>query len=153
LPLSHQRTRAASLVLAVALWIGPGCASVSPSRYVAPRVTGRVLDMENQQPLKDAQVKRVSSDPNTRSLEAPKGGNLLGATSSVRTGADGTFVIGSARTLSVLGNAGWYSVTLTFERAGYESVIRTYTLAQSTNTPSGEPWVEAGDVLLPRLAR
>jgi hypothetical protein len=151
--LNSSRTRALAwaLTLMAALCVGTGCKSVSPSRYVAPRVTGRVLEMDSHQPIKDVKVRRVSAEDNARPMDAPHGGGVLEQASAVRTAADGTFVLKSMRTLSVLDQSGWYSVTLAFERAGYESVMRTYTLVNSTNTPSGEPLVQTGDVLLPRL--
>ena len=149
----HRRTVAGCLALSVVACIVAGCAAVSPSQYVSPRVIGRVLDSETRQPIQDAQVRRVSAEGTTRTMDAPSGGHLLEQASAVRTGADGRFIMKSVRTLAVFGNFGWYSVTLAFERAGYESVARTYTLANSTNAPSGEPIVQTGDVLLPQLAR
>jgi hypothetical protein len=142
-----------SLALAAALCMAAGCKSGSASQYVSPRVTGRVLEMESGQPLKNVQVRRVLGDANARSPDAPSGGQLLEQKSgTVRTGADGRFEMASSRTLSVLGS-GWYSVTLSFQRTGFQSVIRTYTLANSTNSPSGEPVVQTGDVLLPRMEK
>jgi hypothetical protein len=148
----HRRALAGCLALSAAACTLAGCASVSPSQYVSPRVAGRVLDLETRQPIKDAQVRRVSEEANT-ARDTASGGRLLEQASAVRTGVDGRFMMKSVRTLALFGNVGWYSVTLAFERAGYESVARTYTLANSTNAPSGEPIVQAGDILLPQLAK
>jgi len=135
-----------------AAWMGVlgGCSSVSPSHYVFPRVTGRVLDMESRQPIKDAQVRRVTGDGNARPSSESGGGRLVESASAVRTGADGAFVLKSGRIFGPLGSSGWYSVTLAFDRSGYQTVVRSYTLADSTNAPSGEPKVEAGEILLQR---
>jgi hypothetical protein len=144
---------ALGLALSAAAWMVAGCKSVSPSQYVSPRVTGRVLDLKSGQPLKNARVQRVPAEAAARTLDAPSGGQLLDQAPGVRTGRDGKFELKSSRALSVFASSGWYSVTLSFERAGYQSVMRTYTLANATNTASGEPWVQAGDVLLPRVEK
>jgi hypothetical protein len=141
-----------SVLLAAAFGLLPGCASMSPSRFVSPRVTGRVLDSQTHQPIKDVQVRRLTADTNPRPMDAPHGGKLLEQSSAIRTAADGTFVIKSVRTLTPFGDFGWYSISLAFDRAGYASIVKSFTLANSTNTPAGEPWVNAGDVLLPQQA-
>jgi hypothetical protein len=123
----------ALFAFAIAASVSSGCSSVSPSKYDAPRVVGRVLDRQTHAPIKNVQVRRV---------------DLMQQDYIVRTGADGAFVLRSERYLSVLGGHGWYSVTLSFERDGYTSAVQTYTLTNSTNLASGEPLVQAGDVLL-----
>jgi hypothetical protein len=140
-------------MLWAAAFLLAGCSTMSPSHYVSPRVIGRVLDMESYQPVEGVRVRRVSDDRSAQPMDAPNGARLLEQSSAVRTGADGRFAVNSLRTLAVFGERGWYSVTLNFEHAGYQSVTRTYTLANSTNAPSGEPLVWAGDVLLPPLGR
>ena len=71
----------------------------------------------------------------------------------VRTGSDGLFVMPSVRALGPLGGTGWSSISLALELRGYETLTRSFNLSQSTNTSSGEPLVEAGEILLIRLAR
>lgn len=127
-----------------------GCRTRSPSRYISPRVTGRVLDRETLQPLHGVRVRRVTSDTGVRPLDAPKGGQTLEKKPAVRTRADGTFDLASERSLSFLQRGGWYSVSLAFEHAGYERFVADYTLADATQTAKGEPWVNAGDILLDR---
>jgi hypothetical protein len=130
-----------------------GCSSVSPSQYVSPRVTGRVVDADTHQPIQGAQVRRADAAPRARSDATAHGGAGLDDANAVRTDGEGRFVIPSARVLGPFGSAGWYSVAISFERSGYSSVVNTYTLGNSTNTPAGEPWVDAGDVLLPKAGR
>jgi len=127
------------------------CSSFSPSQYVSPRINGRVVDMETGQPMKDVQVRRLHGDDKARPQDAA-GGRLVETADAVRTGKDGRFTVPSVRTLGPLGGPGWYSVSLNFVRSGYQSVVRSYTLSGSTNTTTGEPVIQAGDVSLPRLA-
>jgi hypothetical protein len=116
-------------------------------------VTGRVLDMETHQPLENVQIRRVDADGSTAKTEPPKGARALEDAGGIRSGRDGTFDLASERTLGLFRDFGWYSVTLAFERDGYQTTVRSYTLANSTNAPSGEPLVRAGDVLLPRRSQ
>src|SRR5262249_28569029 len=123
-----------------------GCQS--PSQYVSPRVTGRVLDSETHQPVPDVQVRRTSDQPRPHAMEPPKGAQMLQLPPGVRTGADGTFTVASQSDLAFFRRLGWYSLTLTFTHPGYEKLTQTYGVAGSTKSASGEPWVQAGDVLL-----
>jgi hypothetical protein len=125
-----------------------GCKSRPLSPYISPRVVGRVVDARTGEPIHSVQVRRVTNEETRRPTDPPKGGELLRPLPSVRTGEDGAFVLDSVRDLALFGKGGWYSVTLSFEHARYERLIASYTPAQSTNTPSGEPLVNAGDVRL-----
>ena len=125
-----------------------GCASVSPSQYNSPRVIGRVIDGETRQPLKNVQIRRLTADANPKPLDAPHGADSLKESYVVRTDAKGAFNVKSERSLSLFGSGGWYSVTLAFERSGYAPLLKTYSLVNSTNAPSGEPRVQAGDIEL-----
>jgi hypothetical protein len=107
--------------------------------------------METKQPLSNVQIRRVTSDSERRPTQAPTGGQLLENSYAVRTGPDGTFDLASMRSLDLFRDYGWYSVTLDFEKPGYQAVVRSYTLSTSTNAPSGEPLVQAGDILLPKM--
>ena len=91
---------------------------------------------------------RITSDESLRSQDPTKGGRQLEQTPMARSGADGTFELASQRSLSLLQQGGWYSVTLAFEHSRYERFVTSYTLANSTNTAKGEPLVNTGDILL-----
>lgn len=137
------------LGLAVCVVVGAGCHS--PSQYSSPRITGRVLDEETRQPLKNVQVRRVSDT--TPAMAPPKGGEMLKQAPSIFTDADGGFVLKSVRDLAFIQRVQWYSVSVSFAHRGYEQLMMTYPLSSATNTPSGEPIVPVGDVLLKPLAK
>jgi hypothetical protein len=151
---SHSRFRANPIARHLSFVLAPilvlawtGCHS--PSQYSSPRVTGRVLNEQTQQPIQAVQVRRSADKPTSH--EAPKGAQLLVQTPSVLTEADGSFALESQQALAFLWRIRWYSVTVSFTHSGYEPLTRTFTLANSTNSPNGEPLVEAGDVLLKPL--
>jgi hypothetical protein len=125
-----------------------GCESMSLSPYVSPRVTGRVVAADTHQPLAD--VKVITGKPeDVRGNVPPKGGQVMQRTSPAETDSDGRFVLESERVLSPFGGSGWFSVTLTFERAGYERFLTNYSrLNLRTNTWNGEPVLDAGDIAL-----
>jgi hypothetical protein len=135
-----------------AAFILAGCASVSPLQYDSPRVIGQVLDMETGRPIRYVKVRRLLS-ADAKSLDAPHAAGGMNQDTVVRTGADGKFSVKSRRSLSLPGQMGGYSISLAFERDGYLSVTRTYTLKDATEAPSGEPIVHAGAVLLPKAAK
>ncbi len=128
-----------------------GCQTGSSAPYVAPRVTGRVLDARTSEPLADVKVRRLTSDQDFEPDTPPHGGEAIKQPSPVRTGPDGTFVLDSVRDLTPFRRSGWYGVRISFERPGYLRRIMLYTLANSTNTAKGEPLVLAGDVRLESL--
>ena len=143
-------------VLAVALvaLTLAGCQTKKlPSVYIAPRVYGRVLDAQTQQPVADVRVQRVRADESYRAMETAKGGQKLDLNPSVRTDADGKFALASARDVALLRQIGWYSVSISFENLQYERLVKTYTLTNATLNASGEPEVNAGDVKLVRRAK
>lgn len=148
LPSTGNTLKAALLVGAVAAAILAGCKSSSPSQYISPRVEGRVLDAQARQPLEGVRVRRVAPGFAPSVDQAPKGSQIMERTPVVRTRPDGTFSMDSQRDLELFGRTGWYSVTLAFERAGYQPFTTNYTLVNATNTPSGEPLVLTGDILL-----
>jgi hypothetical protein len=135
----------------IAACVLAGCKTTSPSQYISPRVEGRVLDAQTHQPIVGVKVVRVVADPEPLVDQAPKGGQALERTPDVRSLKDGTFVLDSERDLELFRRTGWYSLTLTFEHAGYASITTNYTIANATNSPSGEPLVKAGDILLAPL--
>jgi hypothetical protein len=123
-----------------------GCKSTSMSRYVSPRVIGRVLDSSSEKPIEHVKVRRITADDSYRIQNPPKGGQLMEQTPAVLTGSDGRFVLDSTRSLSLFGT--WYSVTISFEHPGYQRFSTTYTVANVTNTLQGEPVINGGDILL-----
>jgi hypothetical protein len=106
------------------------------------------LDGETHQPLAGAKVSRVR--PPERDNQPPKGGELLMRKPDNQTDGNGCFSLGSERVLTLFRFGGWNSVRLYVERPGYLSLRTNYSGAslQVTNTPSGEPLVEAGDIFL-----
>ena len=125
-----------------------GCKSMSVTRYVSPRITGRVVDAETHQPIQGVQVRRVNSEVEYRSTQPPKGGQLMAAAPVVRTQSDGTFILDSVKDLSFLRKPGWYSVNLAFQHPGYDRLRVSYSLADATNTVSGEPLIPDREVPL-----
>jgi hypothetical protein len=148
------RCSATTLVLALAiLSLSPfflrGCQS-SPALYVAPRITGRVLDAHSGQPLAQVTVRRLGEEQNLSRMEPRHGGQALQQSPAVRTDAQGAFVLESARALTPFRNTGWYVVYVAFEVEGYQSKVIEYSLANVTNNFKGEPVVNAGDIRLLR---
>ena len=136
---------------ALAILVVAGCGCHSPSQYTSPRVEGRVLDEQTQQPIRGVQVRRELNAPPP--LDGPRGAEMLTRAPATRTDAAGCFVVESERALSFIGHSMWYSVTLSFTHADYERVVRSYSFSSSTNTASGEPVVPAGEILLRPLAK
>jgi hypothetical protein len=132
----------------IAAGVLAGCKSTSPSQYISPRVEGRVLDTQTHQPLEGVKVRRVIPDQSQTVAEVRKGGQIMEQTPAIRSRNDGTFALDSERGLEFLRRSSWISVTITFEQTGYESFTTNYSLVHATNTPSGEPLVKAGDILL-----
>ena len=140
------------LCLAAVVWAG--CESMPFSPFISPRVTGRVLAADSRQPLADVAVKSGAEARGYRGSMPAKGGELLMAKAPARTDRDGRFTLETERALTPFRGAGWFSVQLLFERAGYQSFRTNYsTLNISTNSPAGEPLLDAGDILLQRVSK
>lgn len=137
----------------ISICASTACKSSSPSQYVSPRLSGRVLDAQNNQPIKGVQVWRLAPDQNVDVVDPPKAGQVREQSSAVRTGQDGTFVLESVRNLALFRKVGWYTMGVSFARAGYERFVTNYTLANATNTASGEPLVTTGDIRLRPLSK
>jgi hypothetical protein len=126
-----------------------GCKSMPLSPFIAPRVAGRVLAADTSQPLAGVTVKSGAQASGYRGGMPPKGGELLIAKAPVRTDRDGRFTLETERVLTPFRGAGWFSVQLLFESPGYERFRTNYsTLNVRTNSPNGEPLLDAGDILL-----
>jgi len=135
-------------VSALGMLLVTGCHSNSPSHYISPRVTGKVLDAQTHQPVAGVKVKRVTAGENLQGIDTPRGGKDMEKNPAVRTGTDGSFVLDSERALTFFRRGGWYSVTLSFQHEDYERFVITYTLKDATLSPGGEPLVQAKDILL-----
>jgi len=136
------------LTLAIAATVSTGCKSYSLSRYVSPRVTGRVVDAQTQQPVAAVQVRRAGSGQPRRAASEQRGAELLVQAPPIRTTADGTFEVASVRSLAFFRKLGWYSVSLVFQHPAYHPLTATYTPKDATTTAHGEPVVNAGEIIL-----
>ena len=136
------------IVFCLAAVVLAGCKSMPLSPFVFPRVTGRVLAADTSQPLAGVTVKSGAQASGYRGMP-PKGGELLMAKASVRTDRDGRFTLETERVLTPFRGAGWFSAQLLFERPGYERFRTNYSTRNvRTNSPNGEPLLDAGDILL-----
>jgi hypothetical protein len=126
-----------------------GCQLGKHSYYISPRVTGRVLAADTQQPLGKATVRRVTPQPYAGAGTLPRGGQLQMESGGVRTDAGGRFVLEGERVVAMLRSGGWHSVTVSFAHAGYRNFQTNYSAAKfKKRTPEGVPWVNAGDIRL-----
>ena len=141
----------AALALALA-----GCQSHPFSVEVAPRLTGRVLAADTGQPIADVKIRNVDQADDRNGNVPPKGGRLLQTASDIRTDRDGKFVLETQRVLAPFSGAGWFSVRLSFEHAGYERFLTNYSylnLSLITNSSNGEQGLNAGNILLQPVAK
>ena len=137
------------LTLCLAAVALAGCESMPFSPFTSPRVTGRVLAADTGRPLADVTVQSGARRDGSRGAIPPKGGELLMAKAPVRTDQDGRFTLDTERVLTPFRGARWFSVQLYFQRAGYERFRTNYsTLNLSTNSPNGEPLLNAGEIRL-----
>ena len=126
-----------------------GCKSHPLSVTVSPRLTGRVIAADTGQPIADVKIRNLDKANSATSTIPPKGGQMLQAEAAIRTDQDGRFVMETERVLAPFRGAGWFSVQLSFEHAGYERFITNYSyLNVSTNTYKGKPGLSAGDIRL-----
>jgi hypothetical protein len=143
-----------SLIGALCLLFAAATGCESPSQYVSPRITGRVVDEQSGQPISHVRVQRWSASMGVGSMEAKKGGQGMEREQPyVFTKSDGTFTLQSERSLAFLRDLGWYPVTLSFAHPKFESVTMSYAEAKATNLPSGEPLVFTGDTRLKPLTK
>ena len=89
------------------------------------------------------------SIPSSGESTQPKGGELLMEPAGVRTDASGRFALEAERVVAVFRRGNWHSVTVSFERSGYESFQTNFTSAGfKERSPEGVPLVNTGDILL-----
>lgn len=125
------------------------CKGVKLGPYTSPVVTGRVVNAETQQPIENARVWRDLDREPQAGLDAAKGGELLKEKPPVVTGPDGAFRFPSQRALTLFHTASWNWAQISIEASGFQRLHTNFTiLAPSTNLPSGEPWLDAGDIKL-----
>jgi hypothetical protein len=140
------------LSLAV-LWAGCQSSPVLNSQYISPRVTGRVLDAVSSQPIRNVSIRRLATGQSSTMDPTAKGDQSLERLRSLRTDADGRFDLDSERALTLFRRAGWYSATLAFTHNGHERFVTNFTLASAVIEPSGEPVVNAGNILLQPVSK
>jgi hypothetical protein len=123
------------------------------SSYISPRVTGRVLAADSRQPIADVKVKRVNPNAGLDYDAPARGGRKMESIPAARTDTQGRFVLEAERDLTLLQQQVWYSVSVSFERAGYQTLHTNFTISNVTsNAPDGAPVVNAGDILLRRAS-
>src|SRR5436190_4277861 len=86
-----------SMLVGLCLVAGTGCES--PSQYVSPRITGRVLDEHTGQPIPKVRVQRWTAAP-VGSMDSKKGAQNMDQEPHVFTVRDGTFALQSERSLA-----------------------------------------------------
>jgi hypothetical protein len=137
------------LVLCLAVLALAGCKSHPLSVAVSPRVTGRVLAADTGQPIAEVKVRNLDRTDDINRTVPPKGGERLLAKPIVYTDRDGRFVLETERVLEPFSGAGWFSVRLSFEHAGYERFLTNYSYRNlSTNTSNGGQGLSAGNIHL-----
>jgi hypothetical protein len=149
-----QRLSGGQLWLLLAAIALTGCRSVSVSTYISPRVTGRVLAADSRQPIANVKVKRVNPRADQNHDDPAKGGQKLESAGGVRTDQQGRFMLDAERDLTLLQQQVWFSVTVSFQRDGYQTLRTNFTAVHATtNAPDGAPVVNAGDILLRPASR
>jgi hypothetical protein len=125
-----------------------GCKTNSPSHYISPKVTGRVLDAQTREPIKGVKVQRVIPNPVVNMDGTPKAGQVMEGERGTSTDADGSFVLGSKRDIELFADVGWGSVTISFSHSDYVTLVRTYPASKAVTSPDGEPVVNVGTIAL-----
>jgi hypothetical protein len=124
-------------------------ADITFGPYVSPRIYGRVLAADTRAPLAGVKIIREDSFRNRVVDGAPKGAEQLVQKAAVLSDTNGAFQLSSEKALTVFRPAGWSHVKLSFEANGYRSLQTNFSiLSPTTNSPSGEPALLAGDILL-----
>ena len=142
------------LVLCFATLALAGCESHPFSVQVSPRLTGRVLAADTGQPIADVKIRNIDQPSDQSSTMPSKGGKLIQAAPDIRTDRDGRFVLETQRVLAPFSGAGWFSVQLSFEHAGYERYLTNFSyLNLGTNSVNGEPGLSAGNILMQPVAK
>ena len=126
-----------------------GCKSVLVSSYISPRVTGRVLAADTHQPVAEVKIKRINPNAGQSYDDPAKGGQRMESAVGAWSDAQGRFVLDAERDLTLLQQQVWFSVAVSFEHEGYQTLRTNFTVANvTTNAPDGAPVVNAGNILL-----
>ena len=142
-----------AVLSAAVLFAGCQSSPVLNSQYISPRVTGRVVDAATGQPIRNVSIRRLTPGQSLAANPPTAGDQSLERTQALKTDRDGRFDLDSERDLTLFRQAGWYSVTLAFTHRGYERFTTNYTLANAAIAPSGEPMVNAGNILLQPVSK
>ena len=155
--LCHDTAVARKIFLCGGLWMTlllAGCQWVGFNNNVTPQVCGRVLDAKTRQPLPNVKVLRVMHGQGQNSTTPVNGAQLLQQERPVKTDAGGGFIYPSHSYMTLLSQARWWSLKLSFRAAGYSAVQTNFTLVNvNTNLPDGTPVVDAGEILLEPLPK
>jgi hypothetical protein len=138
------------LMMAVA-----GCGTITgPNQeYIAPAVTGRVVNAKTSQPVAGARVIRYPGNPPPRDPFPKKGGEQLMAPAPVVTDAEGRFYIPAEKSAHLLITpAGTLLLTVVAQHMDYSAARTNLDLLviKPVHTPKG-PEISAGELrLLPK---
>src|SRR5262245_3146179 len=102
-----------------------GC-KTSPSQVISPRITGRVVDAQTQQPIKDVTVIRGDSVQRRKGQPTTHGAEALQPPDDAETDADGKFALKSIQSLTPFRVVGWYRVNVTFQHPDYQKITMSY---------------------------
>ena len=112
-------------------------------------MTGCVRAADTRQPIARVTVKRIDPNASQDYDATAKGGQRMEANHGTWTDAQGNFVLDAERDLTILRQQVWYSVTVSFEHEGYQTLRTNFNVSNvSSNAPDGTPVVNAGDILL-----
>jgi hypothetical protein len=130
-----------------------GCQSERWGPYSLPRISGRVLAADTQQPVSAAMVSRHGRPPTANTSSPPKGSELMIRKVPIRTDDNGQFVLESERVLSIFRGSGWSQLQLHIEKPGYVTVETNFPMSLATNLPGGVETLELGQILLQPVNR
>jgi hypothetical protein len=131
-----------------------GCQWIGFNNHVTPQINGRVLDADTLQPLAGVKVLRVLHGQVENPPTPVHGAQLMQQERPVTTDVRGEFVYPGKSYFTFLNAANWWTLTLSFQSAGYAAWQTNFSTADiKTNLPDGIPRVEAGDVFLKPLQK
>jgi hypothetical protein len=145
---SQIRLGFAAILCLLGMLLLTGCQNYSPSKHTAPRIIGQVVDASTHQPIVRAAVNRTTGRPRPNPLEPERGGQFLLRPATAYTDKQGRFALASERALLLFRKGDWYQAQITVEHGKYLSLKTNYTVADATDSPSGEPVVDTGVLLL-----
>jgi hypothetical protein len=141
------------LIIVVAMFL-TGCQWVGFNNHVTPQVSGRVLDADTRCPLAGVKVLRVLHGQVENPPTPVHGAQLMQQGRPVTTDVRGEFVYPGKSYFTFLNEANWWTLTLSFQSAGYAAWQTNFSTADiKTNLPGSAPQVEAGDILLKPLPK